>query len=122
MKVFIIAVFLSFMGVAVMAQSTSGLVCNVADRGWEEHRNGHKTCEECLKHHGRCVETCSLSYYTCEATGRDHNGSSITLTGSGEDRWEAERNALRHCERNFERCSSRGCSSKSQTITRKECK
>lgn len=103
------------------AQARSDLRCSAADKGWEEHFGGHRTCGECLQKHGKCVETCSLDYYDCEAQGRDSRGASIVVSGSGEDRFEAERNALRRCDRYFTGCSVSSCSSKSQTVSRKDC-
>lgn len=120
MKAWLLTVFLG-LSLVVSAHARPNVVCSAADKGWEEHWGGHRTCAECLQKHGTCIETCSLEYTTCEAVGTDSLGNSFTVRGSGSDRWEAERNAVRHCERNFRSCRSSSCNSKSETVSRTRC-
>ncbi|KYG63207.1 hypothetical protein AZI86_16010 [Bdellovibrio bacteriovorus] len=121
MKAWIVSVLIGLSCLAPNAYARPNVTCSAADDGWEEHWRGHKTCEECLQKHGKCNETCELEYYTCEATGTDALGSSFTVKGSGDDRWEAERNARAHCDRNFRNCSVGSCNSKSETVSKRRC-
>lgn len=97
------------------------LVCSAVDRGSEEHWGGHGSCDQCLREHGHCVETCSVRFTTCEATGRDYRGQSITLRGHGDDRYDAERAALSYCQRNFSDCRIASCSNSGEQVSRREC-
>lgn len=121
MKLRFIFVALGFCFQTLPVQAQPGLRCSAVDRGSEEHWGGHNSCGECLREHGHCVEVCSLSFFTCEARGRDYQGNSISLKGSGSDRYEAERNAINFCERNFSNCSVYNCTSDSEQISRAEC-
>lgn len=121
MKALIVSILLGLPCLAITAHARPNISCNAVDKGWEEHFGGHRNCDDCLKKHGKCVETCSLEYYTCEATGIDSLGGSITVKGSGDDRWEAESNARRHCDRNFRNCSVSNCNSKAETISKRTC-
>jgi hypothetical protein len=121
MKSFFIALSLGLSLFSISSFARNDLTCRSSDRGWEEHSRGHATCDECLQRHGRCVESCSIDYVTCEVTGRDYANVSITLKASGSDRYEAERAALDFCQRSFNNCSISSCSSSSSTISRKEC-
>ena len=38
--------------------------CKASDRGWEEHFGGHKSCDECLEHHGECEMKCYSYEFT----------------------------------------------------------
>ncbi|MGE5086321.1 MAG: hypothetical protein ACM3MG_08495 [Bacillota bacterium] len=121
MKSFFIALALGLSLFSANTFAGNDVTCRSSDRGWEEHSNGHPTCGECLQRHGRCIESCSIEYVTCEVTGRDYAGTSITLQVSGSDRYEAERAALNFCQRSFNNCSISNCSTSSDTVSRKEC-
>lgn len=98
-----------------------GVVCRADDRGWEEHRS-HRSCGECLSLHGRCIETCSISEYRCEAEGFDYRGTPMRFTGQGQDRYQAENEALRNCSYNASRCQIRGCQESENVVSRRECR
>ncbi len=101
--------------------SQADLVCRAVDKGWEEHSSGHGSCDECLQRHGSCEETCSIRFTTCQVTGKDIRGRTITLTASGDSRYEAEGEALDNCRRYLNQCSVSSCSSDSEIISRKTC-
>lgn len=101
--------------------SYADLVCRAVDKGWEEHSSGHGSCDECLQRHGSCVETCSIRFTTCQVTGKDIRGRTITLTGAGDSRYDAESEALDNCRRYLNQCSVSSCSSASETLSRKTC-
>lgn len=101
--------------------SYAELICRAVDNGWEEHSSGHGSCDECLQRHGSCVETCSIRFTTCQVTGRDIRGRTITLKASGDSRYDAESEALDNCRRYLNQCSVSSCSSDSETLSRKTC-
>ncbi len=79
-----------------------GKQCRWYDTGHEEHWGGHATQAECnAKHHGSCYQRCTETVYVCTATPYDGYGS---YTAESSDRWEAERRALRQCERQGRQC------------------
>ena len=121
MKLLFLALSLGFSLFSSSALARADITCKASDRGWEEHWRGHSSCDECLQKHGECVETCSLGYTTCEATGRDYAGVSITLKAAGSDRYEAERAALNFCQKSFNNCTISSCSSSSETVSRRDC-
>lgn len=121
MKLLLLTLSLGFSLFSTSALARSEVSCRSVDRGWEEHSGGHSTCDECLQRHGECVERCSLSYTTCEVTGRDYAGVTITLKAAGSDRYDAERSALNFCQKSFSNCSISSCSSSSETVSRREC-
>lgn len=96
------------------------VTCSAQDRGWEEH-SAHRSCGECLAEHGRCIETCSTSDYTCEAQGVDYRGNVSRFVGQGSDRYQAENQAIRNCSYNAGRCQILGCRSSEQVVSRREC-
>jgi hypothetical protein len=101
------------------------LTCYAADAGWEEHWGAHKTCSECLSHHGRCNETCSQNYYRCTVVGETGYGNSqreMEFVGFGNSRWEAERDARNQCWRaHASGCNDYKCNSESEVVSRKGC-
>lgn len=96
------------------------VTCSAQDKGWEEH-SAHRSCGECLAHHGRCIETCSTSDYTCEAQGVDYRGNVTRFVGQASDRYQAENQALRNCSYNSSRCQILSCRSSEQVVSRREC-
>lgn len=96
--------------------------CSIGDRGHEEHSRGHRSCGECLREHGHCVETCSSSYYTCKAEGRDYRGYTMTVEARGDDRYEAENRAVRACDRTYSDCRPVTCDSQYETVSRRSCR
>ena len=125
MKALILLITLSFSflatTIATPAFAQPNISCSARDRGWEEHWTGHKSCGECFLKHGRCIETCEMSFYTCEAQGKDYQGNAVSTKGTGDDRFEAERNAIRNCQRSFFNCGSVSCNSQNETVSQKEC-
>lgn len=98
-----------------------GVRCSAVDRGWEEHFGGHATCEDCVRRHGSCIETCEFSEHTCVAEGRRWGGRPIQAEGYGYSRWEAERQAVETCERRgARRCYVINCYENPRT-ERREC-
>ncbi|MBO9667624.1 MAG: hypothetical protein J7501_12520 [Bdellovibrio sp.] len=95
--------------------------CSARDKGWEEHWGGHEDCNSCMKKHGECVESCSLNYVTCEARGVDYLGNAISVKGAGNERYEAESNAVRLCQRNFQNCSVVNCTSEAENVSSRRC-
>ncbi|MFS4457749.1 hypothetical protein [Bdellovibrio sp. HCB2-146] len=96
--------------------------CTVRDRGHEEHYGGHRSCGECERKHGHCVETCSADYYSCKAEGRDYRGYTMTIEAKGETRYEAENVAMRRCDRQLSDCRPVSCSPESETVSRRSCR
>jgi len=96
--------------------------CSVRDRGWEEH-GSHSSCSSCLAKHGHCVEVCTETYYKCKATGKDNYfDRENTYEAVGEDRYDAEREALRKCDRDGSKdCSVDSCDTESDVVSRDEC-
>lgn len=96
--------------------------CTVQDRGHEEHYGGHRSCGECERRHGSCVETCRADYYSCKAEGRDYRGYTMTIEAKGETRYEAENVAMRRCDRQLSDCRPVSCNSESETVSRRSCR
>ncbi len=97
------------------------VVCSASDRGWEEH-SAHRSCQECLRYHGRCIETCSIVNYTCEAQGYDYRGNPVRFIGEGRDRREAQDQAFRNCNYNARSCQVMNCQTREQQTSRRECR
>lgn len=103
------------------------VTCTATDNGWEEHWGGHSSCSQCTAVHGRCTETCSSEEYRCTAEGTVSGyGSSSTRTetfrGRGDDRWDAERDALNECRRyNAQGCTIKECGSDTQIVSSRGC-
>lgn len=99
--------------------------CRAGDAGWEEHWGGHSSCGECLKKHGRCIETCTQTYYSCRAVGVEGYGDyerTIEFEALAPNRWRAQDKALERCWRSgASSCSVRDCNSQSETVSRKNC-
>lgn len=75
-----------------------GARCTAHDRKWEEHFGGHRSCEECERRHGRCVEVCEYLQVECVAVGTRW-GRPAEFEGYGNNRREARWRALENCER-----------------------
>jgi|GEM_PF-6049799 len=99
------------------------VVCEVADRGWEEHRP-HYSCGECLSYHGSCVETCNEVTEVATVQGQDYYGRVFTFEGSGRSRWEAEQEARRNCEwnRDIRNCYVVSNRTATRILSRRECR
>lgn len=96
--------------------------CVASDRGWEEHWGGHSGCGECLRVHGECTETCSRSYYVCQAEGTDQGGRRYTSEGRAESRYQAEDDAIRACYYyRYQNCRVTNCNQNSETVSRRDC-
>lgn len=116
--------FFTLLGILFSFEASFGqayTTCSYTDRGWEEHWGGHRSCGECTQKHGRCVESCSINYYKCEARGVDAAGGAVTLKGNGQNRWDAERNALKYCQRYFNNCSVTSCNTQNEPLFSREC-
>lgn len=100
--------------------------CTVNDNGWEEHYGGHSDCGSCLREHGSCNETCSSEETYCTAEGTTYRGSNTSSTetfrGRGNDRWDAERDAINECRRyNASGCSIKSCDTQNQIVSSRRC-
>lgn len=107
MNKFTILVFmvLALLSMSSQANETQwgGKQCRWYDTGSEEHWGGHATQAECnAKHYGSCYQRCTETVYVCTATPLEGGGS---YTAESNDRWEAQRRALRQCERYGRQCS-----------------
>ena len=101
----------------------SRVSCSYTDNGYEEHSRGHRDCGECLSKHGRCNETCSTSYAVCKVEGRDYRGYTMTVEAKADSQYEAERDALRRCDRNnYTDCRRIDCRNESETVSRRSCR
>ena len=101
----------------------SRISCSYTDDGHEEHSRGHRDCNDCMSKHGKCKETCSASYAVCKVEGRDYRGYAMTVEGKGDSQYEAEREALRRCDRNnYSDCRRVSCNSESETVSRRTCR
>lgn len=102
--------------------SYPGLTCRADDAGWEEH-SSHFSCHECLREHGRCIETCSEISYTCEVEGRDYRGMVVKYSATANDTRRAEWEAQRSCQQYASRCSSyAACKTNERVVSRRECR
>lgn len=81
-----------------------GMRCSAQDTAWEEHFGGHRDCRECLRRHGRCIETCDFTEYSCVARGYRW-GRVIEVEEYGYDERDTEDKALWSCERRGGRSS-----------------
>jgi hypothetical protein len=99
-----------------------GVQCVAQDRGWEEHSGGHYSCNECLREHGECVETCSTRMTECQVDGADRSGRRISFLGRGDSRWTAEDDAMRACYYNAQNCYVVSCQDRSQTVSNRSCR
>jgi hypothetical protein len=101
----------------------SRVSCSYTDDGHEEHSRGHRDCNECLNKHGHCKETCSTDYAVCKVEGRDYRGYSMTVEAKADSQYDAERDALRRCDRNnLTDCRRVSCSNESETVSRRTCR
>lgn len=101
----------------------SRVSCSYTDQGHEEHSRGHRDCYECMEKHGRCNETCSTEYAVCKVEGRDYRGYTMTVEAKADSQYEAERDALRRCDRNnLTDCRRVSCSNESETVSRRSCR
>lgn len=99
------------------------VVCSAADRGWEEHLRGHDSCRDCLRHHGTCVETCSVSTHLCTGSGVNRYGRLVSIAGSGETRWEAEDNAFQECYYSrLSNCNVERCDVSNDVVSSRMCR
>ncbi|MBS1972057.1 MAG: hypothetical protein JSU04_17235 [Bdellovibrionales bacterium] len=97
--------------------------CTATDKGWEEHWGGHGSCGECLRKHGDCIETCSRSYYVCQAQGIDRNGRTYVSEGRADSRYQAEDEAMRACYYyRYQNCRVTNCNQNSETVSRRSCR
>lgn len=102
--------------------STPQVTCSASDTGWEEHWSGHSTCSDCLRKHGKCRETCRTTVYSCEAQGIDYRGYAMNVFGRDYSRWDAERQALRSCQRYYRNCRVVQCTTSSETVSTRSCR
>jgi hypothetical protein len=100
------------------------LSCRASDTGWEEHWGGHRDCDECLEHHGSCVEVCTATTYACDAQGIDRDGNAQIVRGRSEgSRRDAMNEALDECEfRGLRQCETQNCNSSRETVSRRTCR
>ncbi|QDK36688.1 hypothetical protein [Bdellovibrio sp. NC01] len=100
------------------------ITCSARDNGWEEHWGGHRDCRECVAKHGNCTETCSASYFTCQAEGVDYRGYKMTLEGRAPSRYETERQVMDLCQRQYryQNCRIISCNENSETVSRRSCR
>ncbi len=109
-------------------RNNRGISCTFEDKGWfEEHRNGHGSCKECLRHHGECRKECSENQYVCRAIFiHYYRSGERSYHGKAENRSRAKRRALRKCERRNDLtsgyCSVRNCRNESRIISRDSCR
>lgn len=97
--------------------------CSYTDDGHEEHSRGHRDCNDCLSRHGHCKETCSTDYAVCKVEGRDYRGYTLTVEAKADSQYQAERDALRRCDRNnLTDCRRVSCSNESETVSRRSCR
>lgn len=88
------------------------LYCEARDNGWEEHRNGHRNCQECVAAHGNCTETCQETFqeWACTVEGVRPDGRTIPFTGRSQDRRAAADDAEDQCYgARFRQCRYVGC-------------
>lgn len=101
--------------------------CTAQDKGWEEHWGGHSSCSECLRKHGKCVETCYSKEYKVVVTGIVRDGWSNTdreeeFFGVGDSEWQAESEALRNCSwRNAYNCRTKSSESRDNLVSSNRC-
>jgi hypothetical protein len=91
------------------------------DRGYEEHGGGHASCYDCLREHGRCVETCYARQFECVATGRDRWGNLNSVRLAYPDRRYTETEVLRVCSQTMYNCRVDTCNDVSQVESRRDC-
>lgn len=100
------------------------LRCEARDSGSEEHRRAHNSCGECLRHHNRCVESCTRTVATCTAEGVGHRGRRMRFVGQGMNRMEAQREAIRRCEwnRHVRHCRIISCGVTRTQVSGRQCR
>lgn len=99
-----------------------GMRCAAYDQGWEEHWGGHGSCGECEARHGRCVEECSYTEFTCIAEG-DYFGRRFQVEGRSWDEYEAQRQAMWECQNRGSRyCRLIGPCYQNDNSYRRECR
>lgn len=100
------------------------ITCSAQDKGWEEHWSGHRSCGECVRHHGKCVETCQELRELCEVQGQDYYGRIRIYRAVSADRRSAEYEAIRQCQwdRDNRSCSIVSCRSDNRTISTRSCR
>lgn len=102
------------------------VICHADDDGTEEHWGGHRTCGECLAHHGGCIETCErqVNYAECTVDGRDYYGRVQRFIATGYDYQDAQYRAMDQCYRSgYRDCIYSGCRNVQdrQEISRRQC-
>lgn len=96
--------------------------CSFEDKGWEEHGGGHDSCEECLRHHGKCIRTCYEETYKCTVLGTDRYGATREFIEVGSSQWRLEQRAMDRCDYlRYERCEPKGCQKETNVISRNRC-
>jgi len=99
-----------------------GMRCAAYDEGYEEHWSGHASCGECLRQHGRCIEDCEFTEFTCVAEGAAF-GRRFQVEGRSWDEYEAQRQAMWECERRGSRyCRLIGPCYQNEQSYRRECR
>lgn len=98
------------------------VTCSASDNGWEEHWRGHRTCQECLRKHSNCRETCQVTIYTCEAQGVDYRGYVMRIYGRDYSQWDAQRQTLWACQRYYRNCHITQCTTSAETVSRRSCR
>lgn len=98
------------------------LTCVAQDTGWEEHRGAHYSCNECLRAHDSCNETCSQVYTECRAEGTDRNNRLTSFYGRADSRYRAEDEALYSCRNYAYNCRVVSCEDKNDVVSRRSCR
>lgn len=99
-----------------------GTTCVAKDNGWEEHSGGHFNCNECLRDHERCTETCSSQVTECQAEGLDRYGRQIRFDGRGDSQWRAEDDAMYRCQYNAGNCHIINCQQRNNLVSQRDCR
>lgn len=132
MRLAILSVLFCVFSVSAQARDWGGSsgradYCTYQDKGWEEHWRGHDSCQDCLRKHGKCVETCYSKSYKVKVTGsvRDYWNNSEReeeFLGYGESEWRAESEAIQACQyRNASNCQVANRDTESREISRSTC-
>ena len=97
--------------------------CRAEDKGWEEHFGGHGSCGECVRYHGRCVETCSANTVDCQVDGQDQYGRNVTFYGRAGDQYQSEELAMYNCRYNYAyNCRVVQCNQHQDVVSRRDCR
>lgn len=90
--------------------------CLWYDHGWDED-GGDQTKEQCLSHHGQCVQKCFIYKTVCSGSGVDHVGTKVSLSSQSVNSWEARAKIYEQCNaRGLSSCMVTDCSEQSQLL------